>query len=269
MGVAERVQLLIKFGSAEGIPSNINNYYLICFDDSVGDYVIKYRFGLNQLSTANKYADPIQTKPIPVPFYNLSTYTKSQIAVNRMRPLLSRPSDMTFLINGHYMYDMGETDNPKIGTVEDWYIINNLFEPHPMHFHLVNHQVVQNYNLKLTPEGCTLYELDFFRFSKYPPFVGLTDAQLCKFLDAMTMEDTMKLYHFLDNYNPQTKIVNANIGKVSGLNVMETITTAADTTKYARFTECSLNTIYKYVCDDTTSTIKPWNKRWKDTTLVK
>jgi len=50
---------------------------------------------------------------------------------------------------------------------------------------------------------------------------------------------------------------------------METITTAADNTKYALFTECSLNTIYKYICDDTTSTIKPWNKRWKDTTLVK
>lgn len=100
---------------------------MICFDDSVGDYVIKYRFALNQLSTANKYADPIKTKPIPVSFYNLSTYTKSQVDVNRMRPLLSRPSDMTFLINGHYMYDMGETDNPKIGTIEDWYIINNLF----------------------------------------------------------------------------------------------------------------------------------------------
>jgi spore coat protein A, manganese oxidase len=40
------------------------------------------------------------------------------------------------------MFDMGASDNPKIGTIEDWYFINTLFEAHPIHFHLINFQVV-------------------------------------------------------------------------------------------------------------------------------
>jgi len=86
------------------------------------------------------------------------------------------------------MYGMGETETPQIGTVEDWYIINNLWEPHPMHFHLINFQIIQTYSLKLTPEGCTFYELDFFRFSNYSSFQGLTNAQLCDYLNNLSMD---------------------------------------------------------------------------------
>lgn len=107
LGVAERVELLIKFGPENGIPSNIKNFYLICFDSNFGDYVIKYNFTLNQVIANNKYADPVKTKPLPVSFTDLSKIPKSQIALNRMRPLLSRPSDTRFLINGHYMFNMG------------------------------------------------------------------------------------------------------------------------------------------------------------------
>jgi FtsP/CotA-like multicopper oxidase with cupredoxin domain len=81
------------------------------------------------------------------------------------------------------MFNMGESDNPKIGTTEDWYIINNIWEPHPMHLHLVNFQVVQTYSLKKTADNCTYYELDFFRFSNYSAFQGLTNSKLCKTLN--------------------------------------------------------------------------------------
>lgn len=43
-----------------------------------------------------------------------------------MKPLFSRPSDKNFIINGHYMYGMGASDLPQIGTTEDWYVVNNL-----------------------------------------------------------------------------------------------------------------------------------------------
>jgi hypothetical protein len=95
----------------------VKNLYLICYDGNAGDYVIKGSFTLNDMKIQNKYPDPVSTKAINVPFYNLSTISKSKIAVNRMRPLLSRPSDTRFVINGHYMFNMGQTENPKIGTV--------------------------------------------------------------------------------------------------------------------------------------------------------
>lgn len=110
------MDILIKFGPENGIPANVNNFYLICYDGNAGDYVIKLKFSLNQIKTQNKYKDPTATQPLPLPFYNLSTMPKSQIAVNRMRALFSRPSDERFVINGHYMFNMGQTENPKIGT---------------------------------------------------------------------------------------------------------------------------------------------------------
>jgi hypothetical protein len=47
-------------------------------------------------------------------------------------------------------------------------MINNLFEDHPMHIHLVNHQAIRAYSLKRLPENdlCTLYFLDYFRNAK-------------------------------------------------------------------------------------------------------
>ena len=31
---------------------------------------------------------------------------------------------------------------------------------------------------------------------------------------------------------------------------------------------CPFNTVYKYVCSNTTDTIEPYRRKWKDTTLV-
>lgn len=51
------------------------------------------------------------------------------------------------MIGAHYMFEDGASDQPKIGTVEDFYLINNLWEDHPMHIHLINHQVVKDIDL--------------------------------------------------------------------------------------------------------------------------
>jgi hypothetical protein len=34
---------------------------------------------------------------------------------------------MNFMIGAHYMFESGATENPQIGTVEDFYIVNNLW----------------------------------------------------------------------------------------------------------------------------------------------
>jgi FtsP/CotA-like multicopper oxidase with cupredoxin domain len=56
-----------------------------------------------------------------------------------MRPLLSINGIMT--INGRTDFHGGKSEDPTIGTVEDWYIINAMNLGHPIHFHLVNFQV--------------------------------------------------------------------------------------------------------------------------------
>lgn len=60
------------------------------------------------------------------------------------------------------MFDQGKSENPQIGTVEDWYLINgNTGIPHPFHVHLINFQMVKEYVLKVfnTSQGseCTYY----------------------------------------------------------------------------------------------------------------
>ena len=52
-----------------------------------------------------------------------------------------------------------------MGTVEDWYLINTIPFGHPIHVHLINFQVVREYDLLLIGNGsfssCSIYELDF------------------------------------------------------------------------------------------------------------
>lgn len=52
-----------------------------------------------------------------------------------------------------------------MGTVEDWYLINTIPFGHPIHVHLINFQVVREYDLLLIGDGsfssCSIYELDF------------------------------------------------------------------------------------------------------------
>lgn len=127
LGVAERVEFLAKFDEMNEVPANIQHFYLVCFDGVADSYVIKQKFVLDDIPTENKYNDPIETDPLPLPFTDLSIIPKQSIAVNRMRALFSRPAEKNFVINGHYMFDMGASDLPQIGTVEDWYIINNLW----------------------------------------------------------------------------------------------------------------------------------------------
>jgi FtsP/CotA-like multicopper oxidase with cupredoxin domain len=199
-GPAERVDLLIRFDV--DLPFNVNNVYFVCDDMNEGATVIKYQFTIESspqtilekiaqilpnkdniltisegeiVSERMKLPQDYQT--LNIPFTNLSTIPEDQIVVRRNRPLFSLPYDTRFMIGAHYMFEDGSTDLPKIGTIDDFYMINNLWEDHPMHIHLINHQAVKAYSLKRLPENpnCTLYTLDFFRFSGLKQFQGLSN----------------------------------------------------------------------------------------------
>ena len=72
------------------------------------------------------------------------------LSVLRMRPMFF--SNGNFIFNGHYHFsESGASDNPKIGTTEDWFIINTMVNPsirHPLHIHLINYQVIAQAQLR-------------------------------------------------------------------------------------------------------------------------
>jgi FtsP/CotA-like multicopper oxidase with cupredoxin domain len=62
-----------------------------------------------------------------------------------MKPIFMKNGVHFF--NGHYDYASGRTDNPKIGTTEDWAFIG-LGHRHPIHVHLINYQIIGKTDLK-------------------------------------------------------------------------------------------------------------------------
>ena len=74
-----------------------------------------------------------------------------------------------FGINGHLEFSQGASENPQIGTIEDWYLINSMVFPidHPIHIHLINYQFVNKYSLRIfsvknSGIECAFYEMDFY-----------------------------------------------------------------------------------------------------------
>lgn len=66
----------------------------------------------------------------------------NKVAVQRSRPLIKAATKFT--INGRADFHSGKSENPKIGDIEDWLIVNTYTgTPHPIHVHLINFQVVR------------------------------------------------------------------------------------------------------------------------------
>ena len=111
-----------------------------------------------------------------------------------MRPLLFYGG--LFSINGHVNFHHGQSENPQIGTIEDWYFINLIpFVPHPIHVHLINYQLVKEYSLKLINANVAYYHCDF-----YLQYANLSDP-LC---------NTNATYvTYQEKYNNGTDLTNA------------------------------------------------------------
>jgi FtsP/CotA-like multicopper oxidase with cupredoxin domain len=188
--------MLIKFDS---VPNVVSKVYIIAVDANTNmDYVVKFAFTLSNVSVSNLYPNPTEYSSFKVPFTDLSLL--SNISKVRMRALFSRPTEVVFTINMHPFFEGAASEDPKIGTVEDWFIINTISESHPMHFHIVNFQVIEELSLKVTLEGCTLYELDYFRESLVKNFQIADNAALCYYLGNMTEEIMEPLWSAFDRY---------------------------------------------------------------------
>jgi FtsP/CotA-like multicopper oxidase with cupredoxin domain len=54
-----------------------------------------------------------------------------------------------FSIHGRTAFHQGWSENPIMGTIEDWFIINTIFFTHPIHIHLINFQVIREFDLRV------------------------------------------------------------------------------------------------------------------------
>jgi FtsP/CotA-like multicopper oxidase with cupredoxin domain len=97
-----------------------------------------------------------------VAYFNLTDAEyENKVAVKRMRPLIDGAGKFT--IHGRADFHSGKSENPKIGDIEDWFIINTYNGmPHPIHVHLINFQVVRQYDLRIFESKCSLYGMDFY-----------------------------------------------------------------------------------------------------------
>lgn len=268
LGPAERIDLIIRFG--QHLPASVSNVYFICLEGNSGETTIKFKFNIHSQLPKTTPKNPESVTAVAVPYDDLKQVAASKIAVRRMRPLFSFPKDVTFTIGGHYMFDMGASDNSKIGTYEEFYMINNLWEGHPIHIHLVNFQVTHSYSLKLIegPEdemNCTLYMLDYFRLSNIAKFQGKTNNELCHYLWKMPLDEVKAVYMEMNTYELENITHVTPNGVTSGMDVMQL---SNGDPAYAQ-AGCALSLTHKYLCEETTDTmLQPHERRWKDTALI-
>ena len=88
----------------------------------------------------------------------------------------------------------------------------------------------------MTPEGCSLYELDFFRESNFSLFNYTNDRDLCYFLGNMSYDALFALSIPFGSYYPEYQFVN----NISGKNVMEKIGPLDDPSRY-NSSDCSMS----------------------------
>lgn len=232
-----------------------------------------------------------------MPFTNFSSIPDKDINRFRMRPLMEDNQE-NYMVNGHIDFHKGASEDPVIGSMEDWFIINTMDEPHPVHIHLINFQVLEQHQLRWitntfnnTLIQCTFYEMDFLlaamRLSKDLKVIallkllspnGVFDYQsFCKlYTSSNTTLSDGKLYtwnNFYINgidqlmYNVNKENVFDPVTRISGINVNELIKADPNYVNIVTTSNCPSNNTHKYICKKVDNG-KPWFKRWKDTALV-
>lgn len=80
-----------------------------------------------------------------------------------MRPFVKTFDNHT-AINGHLTIFEGKSENPMLGSVEDWFFINSVDTAQSIHVDLVQSQALDQYKLNEVPNTnmCTFYSVDFF-----------------------------------------------------------------------------------------------------------
>jgi FtsP/CotA-like multicopper oxidase with cupredoxin domain len=206
------------------------------------------------------------------------------VKLNRMRPFFF-DGGSRFNFNGHYHFsESGHSDNPQIGTTEDWFLINTIFFTHPIHVHLINYQIIAQSTLKnfqaVDPKtnqtySCSLYEIDFY---KNVSLINKTEQNLTKLCIASKQIkfDNETSNAILSKANLENT-VNVDDSSVSGLDVRKTFNpnNATENAYYnGPLTKCDPTTTnvsgnYKYLCGPMDPNAVPeYEKRWKEVAHV-
>jgi FtsP/CotA-like multicopper oxidase with cupredoxin domain len=145
---AERVDVLIKFESSV-LPKG-SNVYFVQGHDPQDDHYKLFVITVGDICVDPEGISYVPPSTIDVPFTDLSAMPDQNISKIRMRPLMRAWNMDGYGVNGHLLYHKGDSEQPEIGTTEDWYFINGMYTytiDHPMHVHLINFQEVYEYTL--------------------------------------------------------------------------------------------------------------------------
>ena len=172
-----------------------------------------------------------------------------------------------FLFNGHPSFTKARSDNPKIGTVEDWNIFSFLGS-HPIHIHLINFQVVAKAKLKQHSSGCYYAELDYWANPERHNYQGKSLFNCTKKCTDSSCTDCSnwtalcaKIYQLNFRDEAITNITNQRYledevnadGKTFGFNITQQINNQSkDDDPYKNSKDC-YNKDYKYLCGPLTS----------------
>jgi spore coat protein A, manganese oxidase len=160
---AERIDILIKFAPNATHFSICTTDYLhpnTTTDIEQDDALLAIKLG-NLTAVDNNTRTSTDNISLSVAYIDLSQETN--IPIIRMRPLFFIGFTI-FSIHGRTAFHQGWSENPTLGTVEDWFIINTIFFAHPMHIHLINFQVIREFDLRVIRTNnskCSIYEMDF------------------------------------------------------------------------------------------------------------
>jgi spore coat protein A, manganese oxidase len=136
---AERADIIVDFGGLAGQNLVITNHKPgapVSTPAPTLSAVMQIRVG-HTVSQTGPTAVPAT---LPGRAANLPAPTvKRFITLNEVAP---ETAEWTLNLNGLPFRDGPPRETPKLGTIEDWYYINLTEDTHPMHPHLVTHQVV-------------------------------------------------------------------------------------------------------------------------------
>ncbi len=136
---AERADVLVDFSRAAGqtlVLKNTNPPKPVSTPAPPLSPVIQVRVG----TTASQPGPNAIPASLPGRAANLSSPVRTRyITLNEV----GADTASWFLnLNGVHFGDVGGSENPAVGTVEDWVYVNLTADTHPMHTHLFTHQVV-------------------------------------------------------------------------------------------------------------------------------
>jgi FtsP/CotA-like multicopper oxidase with cupredoxin domain len=217
-----------------------------------------------------------ETCSVTDPPKNLENTTMC-LSQTRMRPFFYDGSRFNF--NGHYSFtDHGHSDDPQIGTTEDWFFINAIFFGHPIHVHLINYQVIAQGTLKSFTVSnlgrtlqCSLYEIDFY---KNVSLLNKTEQNLTKLCIAtkQILFNNTATNEILSKANLEDSL-NKDDSSVSGFDVLKTfsLSNKAESSYYnsSLLTCPNATNNLKYLCGPMDpSAVPEYQKRWKEVTQL-